>query len=384
MKVIFVDDERRVLEGVERMLFQFDLDWDVSFVNTSAEALELLAGGDIDVIVSDMRMPRMDGAALLAHVCEHHPNVVRIIFSGQTDEESSLRVVRLAHQFLAKPCQPETIRQVIERTRELKILLDDPKLQAHAGRIDRLPSVPRLFSELSRLLESEKADVDAITRVVQQDPAMASKLLQLVNSAFFSASSTVKDLKTAVLRLGLRTLRSLALSVGAFEAAGGCAQQDLVSVDDLQQHSLKVALVAARIAPPEDADEAFIAGLVGEIGQLLLAAAAPDRLRNAMALASERGIPLHEAETEVFGVTHAEVGAFLLGLWGLPFRIVEAVANYHRPDRNAHDRWGLSQAVWLAECFVSGREPDAEYLARIGVTEKLSRFRQAADKILSS
>lgn len=381
MNVLFVDDEPRVLEGIERMLFQFDLDWNIAFAVSGQEALDILSVQNIDVIVSDMRMPRMDGAALLARVCERYPKVVRIVLSGQTDEDSALRVVRVAHQFLAKPCQADTIRRVIERTRDLKLLLEDPNLQANVGQVDRLPSAPRLFTELSKLLENEQADVESITRVVQQDPAMASKLLQVVNSAFFSASSPVKDLKMAVVRLGLKTLRNLVLGVGAFQAARERVDVEIVSVDSLQRHSLAVARLAARIAPREDADEAFMAGLVCEIGQLVLAAAAPDRVLAARAAATARGIEPRQAESEVLGVTHAEVGAFLLGLWGLPFRIVEAVANHHQPDRNAHVRWGMAQAVWVAACLVSGVEPDRDCIARMGATEMLPDFRKAADQV---
>lgn len=383
MNVLFVDDEPRILEGIERMLSQFDLDWTLSFAESGAQALEKLDANAFDVIVSDMRMAQMDGAALLKTVCQRHPQVVRIVLSGQTDEESAMRVVRVAHQFLAKPCRPETLRCVIERTRELKMLLDDPNLQANLGQVDRLPSAPRLFSEISKLLEDEHTDADAITRIVQQDPAMASKILQVVNSSFFAASSTVRDLKTAVVRLGIKTLRNLVLGVGAFQGARERPGVDVAQVDSLQRHSVRVARLAARIAPRENADEAFMAGLVCEIGQLLLASAVPERQREAQALALARGVELEVAERELLGASHAEVGAFLLGIWGLPFPIVEAVANHHMPERNAHTRWGMSQAVWLAECLVSQLEPDPEYLTAIGVSEKLADFRRLADNLES-
>lgn len=381
MNVLFVDDEPRVLEGIERMLFQFDLDWEVDFAESATVALARLTEKTYDVIVSDMRMPGMDGAALLTRVCERYPNITRIVLSGQTDEESALRVVRVAHQFLAKPCQPETIRRVIESTRELKVLLEDPKLQATVGKVDRLPSAPRLFVELSRLLEDENSDADAITRIIQQDPAMASKLLQVVNSAFFTASSTVKDLRTAVVRLGLKTLRNLVLGVGAFESARQKSGPELVSVDAIQRRSLKVARLASRIAAREDADEAFMAGLVCEIGQLVLASAAPDSLRTVHGEMKAKGLSLQSAEHQVLGVSHAEIGAFLLGLWGLPFRIVEAVANHHCPGRNAHDKLGVAQAVYVADCLVSGEPPDAAYLQRIGSAEKLAGWRALAEKL---
>jgi HD-like signal output (HDOD) protein len=380
MNVLFVDDEPRVLEGIERMLFQFDLDWDVSFAESGPAALRALSEKPYDVIVSDMRMPGMDGAALLTRVCERYPSVIRIVLSGQTDEDSALRVVRVAHQFLAKPCQPETIRRVIESTRDLKLLLDNPKLQATVGQVDRLPSAPRLFTELSRLVEDEKSDIDAITRVVQQDPAMAGKLLQVVNSAFFTASSTVKDLRTAVVRLGMKTLRNLVLGVGAFDAAGLKVGPEVLSVDALQRFSLRVARLASRVAAREDADEAFMAGLVCDIGQLVLATTAPATLLEVRA-AEKRGIKLQAAEYALLGVTHAEIGAFLLGVWGLPFRIVEAVANHHTPERNAHDRLGVAQAVYLAVHVASGDEPNIEYVQRIGAAQKLAELRAYAEKL---
>jgi HD-like signal output (HDOD) protein len=380
MNVLFVDDEPRVLEGIERMLFQFDLDWDVSFAESGQAALHVLAEKPFDVIVSDMRMPGMDGAALLARVCERYPSVIRIVLSGQTDEDSALRVVRVAHQFLAKPCQPETIRRVIESTRDLKLLLDDPKLQATVGQVDRLPSAPRLFTELSRLLEDENSDIEKITRVVQQDPAMAGKLLQVVNSAFFTASTTVKDLRTAVVRLGMKTLRNLVLGVGAFDAAGPKVGPEVLSVDTLQRYSLRVARLASRAATREEADEAFMAGLVCDIGQLVLATTAPATLREVRA-AEKRGVKLHKAEYDLLGVTHAEIGAFLLGVWGLPFRIVEAVANHHMPERNAHDRLGVAQAVYLAVNVAAGEEPDPDYVQRIGATQKLVDLKAYSEKI---
>ena len=367
MRVLFVDDEPRVLEAIERTLFQMDVDWDVHFAEGGPAALLELEQARFDVIVSDMRMPGMDGAALLTQVCEKYPYVARIVLSGQTDEAAAFRVVRVAHQFLAKPCASEALQRVIERTRELRNWLSEERLQAAVGRIDRLPSTPRLFTELSRALDDEAASADTVAAIVRQDPAMSSKVLQVVNSSFFSSSgSPVSDVRAAVVRLGMKTIRNLALAIGAFDAVGKQSQQSSASLDALQKRSLAIGQLAGRIAQGiADTDAAFMAGLVCDVGELI-PTAAPD----AEPEPTDRSTP---QPTEA--VTHAELGAFLLGLWGLPFPIVEAVANHHAPQRNAHDRLGLPQIVWLAACLVQGTEPDPEYLKRIGAEALLPKFK---------
>jgi HD-like signal output (HDOD) protein len=361
--VLFVDDESRVLEAIERTLFQLDVDWEVCFAEGGPAALVQLEQAHFDVIVSDMRMPGMDGAALLTHVCEKYPHVARIVLSGQTDEAAAFRVVQVAHQFLAKPCSSDTLRQVIERTRELRSWLSEERLQSAVGRLDRLPSTPRLFSALTKALEDENASADTVAAIVRQDPAMSSKVLQVVNSSFFSSGANVSDVRAAVLRLGMKTIRNLALGVGAFDAVGKSHGVDGVSVEALQKRSLAIAQLSSRIAQGrDDADAAFMAGLVCDVGELILGS--PPQSESATGSA------------QADSVTHAEVGAFLLGLWGLPFRIVEAVANHHAPHRNAHDRVGLPQIVWLAASLVQGEEPDADYVQRIGATALLPRFKE--------
>jgi len=361
MRVLFVDDEPRVLEAIERTLFQLDVDWEVSFAEGGPAALEALEKAHFDVVVSDMRMPGMDGAALLGEVCRKYPHVARIVLSGQTDEAAAFRVVKVAHQFLAKPCSSETLQQVIGRTQELRNWLSEERLQAVVGRLDRLPSTPRLFSDLSRALDDESTSADNVAAIVRQDPAMSSKVLQIVNSSLFSSGAPVSDVRAAVLRLGMKTIRNLALGIGAFDSVGKTSTFTKTSIDELQKRSLAIAQLSSRIAQGrDDPDAAFMAGLVCDVGQLILNSS----------LAVEGA---ENAQADV--ITHAEVGAFLLGLWGLPFRIVEAVANHHAPERNAHDKLGLPQIVWLASCLVYGEEPNAEYLKQIGADELLPKFK---------
>jgi HD-like signal output (HDOD) protein len=381
MRVLFVDDEVRVLEALERVLFDLETSWQTDFSSSASEAFTQLAKHSYDVVVSDLRMSGIDGVALLTRVREKYPRTVRIVLSGHSDEEAALKMVRVAHQFLAKPCAAETLHRIIARTEQLTNMLGDRKLQSVVGQVASLPSTPHLHQELSALLERDDASAPAVADVIKQDPAMTSKLLQVAGSAFFNSPTSVTDVETAIMRLGFRTLRNLTLSCGVFECAARGGASPTTSVEALQRHSLAIANTAASMAKlPEDASAAYLAGLLCDVGQLVLASTTPERLYVTQAEAAQAGVPAHVAEASTWGATHAEIGAYLLGLWGLPFQIVEAVANHHAPERHADGRVGLPQLVWLAACIVDGEAPEVEALHRFGVEELYETSRRAFEE----
>jgi HD-like signal output (HDOD) protein len=372
MRVLFVDDEVRVLEALERMLFELEGDWETAFLSAGDLALAELARVPYDVIVSDLRMPGIDGVGLLTRVAELYPRMVRIVLSGHSDEEAALKMVLVAHQFLAKPCGAETLHQVIARTQQLTLLLPDKKLQTLVGQVGALPSAPDQLQQLSRLAESDEpgASAASMARLIKQDPALTCKLLQVASSAFFNSSASVADVESAVMRLGFRTLKNLALTLGAALPSRPSALPTVTAIQAVQLRSLAIAELASSMARlPEDASAAYIAGLLCDVGQLVLEVSAPERLYVTQAEAAQRGTAPHVAELQTWGVTHAEIGAYLLGLWGLPFQIVEAVANHHAPGRGTDDRLGLAQLVWLASCIVQNEEPTPDLLSRFGAED---------------
>jgi len=378
MRVAFVDDEMRVLEAIERVLFELDVDWKISYFSSGELALAELARAPYDVLVSDLRLPGIDGVTLLTRVAELYPRVVRIVLSGRCDERAALKLMRVAHQVLAKPCATETLLQVITRTEALAQLLPDRKLQTLAAQISTLPSAPRFHQQLSLL--SQNADVGGsaatIASLIGQDPGMTAKLLQITSSAFFSTPTSLVDVEAASMRLGFRTLQDLTRRLVPAAPARPSASPIAADVEAIQARSLCIARLAASMARlPEDASAAYLAGLLCDVGQLALVAAAPERLYVTQSEAAQRGIPDHVAERATWGATHAEVGGYLLALWGLPFQIVEAVANHHTPERNADDRLGLPQLIWLAACIVEGEEPSPELLSRFGAEQLYATHR---------
>jgi HD-like signal output (HDOD) protein len=307
---------------------------------------------------------------LLTRVAELYPRIVRIVLSGHSDEEAALKMVLVAHQFLAKPCGAETLHRVIARTLQLTRLLPDRKLQTLVGQIGALPATGSNLQQLAALIESSDASATSMAQLVNRDPAITCKLLQVASSAFFNSSASVADVETAIMRLGFRTLRNLTLMLGAAEPGQWSAVPTVAAVQSVQTQSLAIARLAAGMTRlPEDASAAYIAGLLCGVGQLVLVVSAPERLYVTHAEAAQGGCPPHVAELATWGVTHAEIGGYLLGLWGLPFQIVEAVANHHAPARGDEDRLGLAQLVWLASCIVENEEPSPDLLARFGVED---------------
>jgi HD-like signal output (HDOD) protein len=380
MRVLFIDDETRVLEALERVLLELEDSWETCFLGSGEAALNELSRQQYDVVVSDLRMAGMDGVTLLSLIAELHPRTARIVLSGHSDEEAALKMVHVAHQFLAKPCAAQTLHQVIARTAKLTQLLPDRKLQTLVGQVRSLPSPPAFHQQLADLVErgDETSPAGELACLIKADPAMTAKLLQVSSSAFFNTSASVADVETAIMRLGFRTLRNLSHALCDFVPARPSSMPTITAVQALQQRAVEVAVLAAGMARlPEDASAAYIAGLLSTVGELVLISAAPERLYVTQAEAAQSGVPSHVAELSTWGVTHAEIGAYLLGLWGLPVQIVEAVANHHAPARGDSDRLGLAQLVWLASCIESGEEPTPELLHRFGAEALFATQRRA-------
>jgi putative nucleotidyltransferase with HDIG domain len=384
MKILFVDDEPRILEGIERMLFHLADEWDITCVENGVAALDELATAPYNVVVTDMRMPGMDGAALLHEVQARFPNVVRIVLSGHAELEATLRTVSVAHQFLSKPCQADILEAVVTRAYNLQTLLHDDAVQRIVGQIHTLPSVPRIYAALTTALNDPDTDADAIADIIQQDPAMCAKVLQLVNSAFFSRAVVVADVRQAVLRLGFQMVKNLALAIEVFRAPEGGKPIAGFSIDALQHHALQAATLASKLlSDKKQAEDAFLAALLHDIGQLILAVALPDQLEAALARAQLETQPLCAAEKDLMGISHAEIGAYLLGLWGLPYPIVEAVANHHEPMRVSHPTgFGVLEAVYVANHLASGTEMDTDYLRELGVQDRLETWQDMAAELV--
>ncbi len=392
-RILFVDDEPYILDAFRNLFRRCRKDWETVCATSGAEALEALARASFDIAVCDMRMPGMDGAELLGRIREQHPRVVRIVMSGQAERGSVLRALPGAQQFLSKPCESEELRTVIDRAAELSRLLNDETLRSAVGRLDKLPSSSATFHELSRLASSADARIDDIAGIVENDPAMSAKVLQLVNSAYFGLARPSASIRHAVSYLGVDLLKGLTLTASVFTAMQEAPVHGF-SIDELQRHSLLVARLAKRfLSGTASADGAFTAGLMHDIGKIILALGMPERATDVLHEAHRSSRSWHAIEKERFGVTHAEVGAYLLGAWGLPYGVVEAVAYHHTPGSVDGDGMDVLAAVHVADALIECRntEPDTSsecidlsFLERTGQADRLQEWREVAARELDA
>lgn len=329
-RVLFVDDEPKILEGLQRMLRSQRRAWDMRFAVGPEAALAELASGSFDVVVTDMRMPGMDGAALLAEVKRLSPATVRIILSGYSNAEASARATHVAHQFLSKPCSAEMLRDAVQRAGALQEGVPSSAVREIVGGMDALPTVPLLFLRISEILSSPQPSLLAIVSLLEQDVGISAKLLQLVNSSFFGIGRRVTTVRGAVDLLGIGIVRGLVLSTEVFRSFRVRQELQGFDADELNAHSIQVATLARRMAQDRQiAEEAHSIGLLHDIGKLVLADRIPARYGEVLRRAAEAGVPLQEVERDELGATHAEVGAYLLGLWNLPETILRAVGEHH-------------------------------------------------------
>jgi putative nucleotidyltransferase with HDIG domain len=346
MRILFVDDELNILQAMRRSFHSMREEWDMEFAPSAATALESLAKAPADVIVSDMRMPGMDGWQLLAEVKKLYPQTVRLVLSGHADPSSVMRAVGTAQLYLAKPCESGALKAAIVQTQMLRQLLSSDRLALLVGEVGNLPSAPTAFQEILACLQDPAASLADAAQIIGRDVAMTANIMKLVNSAFFGSRRPITTADRAVAYLGMDTLGALVLGHSVFQSgvATGIAG---FSLEKLWQHSLQTGAAARAIAFSENlsaakADEAFLAGVLHDVGKVVFAT-------KAAVLSNDTDAVDIVAQMEAH---HAEVGAYLLGLWGFPNSIVEAVAFHHMPSQASEKGLNLAGIVHIADRLV--------------------------------
>lgn len=374
-KLLFVDDEPQVLQGLRRMLRRHRSEWEMVFVEGGQEALDALAGDTFDVLVTDMKMPGVSGAELLNKAAELYPSVARVVLSGQTDEEELMLSAVSAHQYLSKPCELETLEAVIERASLVRDFVTDEALTALVTSLTTLPSFPAISASIAQEVHGDDPSMQRVGDIVSRDVALAAKLLQLVNSSFFGLAREITDVREAVNLLGSNRVLALCTGMNLFSQvptdAGG------VRFDGLWQRSVTVATWAEAFAKACGLDKdvisaAYLGGLLSVTGNLVLASNLGARYIETTI--NEAQLSTTETEMAEFGATCPQVGAYVLGLWGLPSSIVEAVG-FHRVPSDFESSGSPSAltavhvAAALTHALLADEDPafDMAHLAATGV-----------------
>ena len=374
-RILFVDDEPQVLDGLRTRLRRMRVAWHMEFAGSGRDAIALLERSAFDVIVTDQRMPEMDGATLLQIVLARWPRTIRIVLSGYAEVEQTMRLVPVAHQYISKPCDPAQLENAIGRCVGLQELLGSPVLREVVGRWGPLPPAPATYAKLQAAMNDESCSVSQIADLVAGDTIVTAKVLQLVNSSFFRVPRRITTVEQAVGYLGLNTVRNLVISADVFSKWPVRLAEMPLSLESLQGHASQVAtIVALLVRDPQKSNDAQLAALLHDIGYLLLSHSCAEELRAAVQLAVTESLPMDEAERRVLGASHAEVGAYLLGIWGFPSSIVEAVAHHHSTHRVAQTDFDTLALLSVAHALAEGAENHAFHDSRLGYSEVAAEY----------
>jgi HD-like signal output (HDOD) protein len=379
-QILFVDDDTKILDGLRRSLRNQRGEWEMVFAEGGVAALTECASRRFDVIVSDARMPGLEGAEFLGHVRNLYPDTVRIILSGQCSRTAVLQCVGVTHQFLTKPCGPETLRAVIEHICRIRDLFQDvPGREAISG-VQSLPIQTHIYQRLADQIESPTTSIERVAEIVSRDVGMSAKVVQLVSSGFFGTPPRISSVSHAARLLGLESFKAVFKSSSVFHPGSEAGSEEVLH--QLSAHSIAVATLAREIAGTLTDDrklisDAHLAGLLHEIGKLAM--------MGRSSVCSAEGTAIAPGGESGFDATGLDLGGYLAAIWGLPAPLVQAIA-YHRAPRHCRAQPTVPlTAVHVANAILERSEDtggdgagflDMTYLQTIGSAAHIDIWRE--------
>lgn len=381
-QILIVEPDLASARRLALALHESNSNWTTHAVATFGQATALLERERMDAVVADGAFALKAHPEFFRRAGELCPAVFRLSLSGNYDHAASLRLMDDAHQNIWKPCPDEEIRSALARAFALRDTLGSDRLRLLIAQVRSLPSLPQLYLSFLDEVRKREPSTSRLAEIIRHDIGLTAKLLQLVNSAFFGLPQKVVQPEDALLYLGIESVKSLVLSLQVFSLFDRVKVKRF-SLDTLWNHSWEVGCLARQIATcerrsPEEIDTAFTAGLLHDVGKLVLISGVAHGWEEALETAAREEIPLWQAERSRLGACHAEVGAALLAMWGLSDPLVEAVAYHHEPEMSGSLSFTALTAVHAANLLHHKAEAKREsaYLRSIGVLDRVPDWRE--------
>lgn len=378
--ILFVDDEIQILNSLKRV---FSGSGFITYTAKSGdEALSILAKETIDLVITDVRMPGMNGYELLKEVKAKYPSTIRMVLSGYTDENLVVQIQRysLAKRYLLKPWKNQELIQTVEQVFSVEKVLKNRNLLELVNKIEFLPSLGNTYLRFSSLVE-QNADMSEIAKTIECDQSLAAKILQVANSAIYGLRTG--SVRQAITYLGLNNVKNILLGTNTFENNKGANSTRLKKdIDILWKHAVTtnqmLTYLYNRMLGHPIPEICSMAGLLHDIGKVVMINNYTDRyLKAAAAIKNKKDLFYYYEQMEFIDVTHQEIGAYLLNWWELPQLMVESALYHHDPlDENVTDK-KLVSLLNIAEVYswnnICGGEywtVDPEVLKLFGISNE--------------
>ncbi len=360
ISILFTDDNLAIIESLKKMSTTFNKFWVSSFAVGGNEAIELLESKSFDVVITDLEMPEFNGVKLLKYIKKKYPHIIRIVYSGEFTKEVIQRISPFAHRFIAKPCNTEKMLNSIDSTMFIHRVLDKKKIKKVLTNIGSVPSLPRIYTELINRVDDEEFSLKEAAQLISSDVGMSVNILKQIN--LLGVGEEIKSIEQAVTLLGLDSIKSIVLSNHIFTTFQPLYIPHF-SQEQLIRHSMLAAVFAKEIAFIETGDRsiaesAFVVGVIHDFGTLIFANSFTKKYSSVMNRVHDDFRPVVEVERNLIGVSHAEVGSYLLALWGFPEPILRAVAFHENADTHAMGSEPLLTAIVAANYFAYRFEDD--------------------------
>jgi HD-like signal output (HDOD) protein/ActR/RegA family two-component response regulator len=383
-----VDDQAPVMETAVLVLKRTDKSWTVTGYNDPLSALEAVKANLPDLVLSDQLMPGMQGSELLEQVRNLSPKTIRIIMSGYVSL-SALELITSAHQYIAKPFEPSLLREMVKRSFAAQERIINAGLQTLVTGLRSIPSLPQVHHSLLKELEDDRTASAAIANIVSNDPGLSIKVLQLANSPLFGRGTLVTNPVDAVMCLGTDMISAIVLSQSLFKHYEALKGPEL-DIPKVWTHSWETARLAQHLCRErrlgsEAGEEAFLAGLLHEIGRFLIIDNFPEAFKAACDAARKNRVPLVTGLRETLQATPSQVGAYVLELWGLPGAVVDAIGALDNPGQDPTEEFSVRAALYIADHIAHGKFPpdpfraedwNMNYLKSVGCEDDLREWEQ--------
>ncbi len=389
-RILYVDDNANRLQQAEKVLAPYRDEWELVFAAGGTAALQLMDQAPFDGVVAELQMEEMNGVELLNRVTRRCPKTLRFVGCGTEEQEPLKSCLGRPPYVIPRGFDSKTFQAVVNRAFRMEEWVANDAVKRLMEQLTQLPALPTLYTQVMSELQSPKGSLEFVAKLISRDPVMTAKILHMVNSTFFALPQQITETAEAVMFLGAERIKSMILLSHVFTQfdKSKCPEFKL---EQLWMHCMatgahSMAITMAETHDPRQGEMAFTAGLLHDVGMLLLAANIPTQYSTLLRQAAQREISIRDVEMEIFGASHAEVGACLLGTWGLPLPILEAIALHHCPVKSGDRAFSLLTAVHVANVLDYERRAgkagtnlfqlDVAYLQRLGLLGRLSSWRE--------